>query len=100
MGDGDFNLDGLSAATTGRETRSVYGQNVFGSFEPPHQLGLRREVVRSSIECPRASARLRGSVLAHVRRIPSTETKKLDRIVWNASAVMVTPGTTSRIVWA
>jgi len=34
VGDGDFNLDGLSAATTGRETRSVYGQNVFGSFEP------------------------------------------------------------------
>src|SRR5262245_55497830 len=67
-------------------------------LEPVHQLGF--VVVRVRIECRAMSHRLRGRVLAHRRLIPRTETKKLDRMVWNASAVMVTPGTTSRIVWA
>ena len=34
----------------------------------------------------------------HLRRNPSTLRKKLDRIVWNPSAVSVTPGMTHRIV--
>ncbi len=68
------------------------------NFEPAHQLGF--VVVRMRVECRAVSHRLRGCVLAHPRRIPRTEAKKLDRMVWNASAVMVTPGTTSRIVRA
>lgn len=36
----------------------------------------------------------------HFRRIPKILTKKLDRMVWNPSAVRVTPGITHRMVYA
>jgi len=67
-------------------------------IEPAAQLGF--VIVRVRVECRAMTHLLRRRVLAHARRIPKIETKKLDRIVWNANAVTVTPGTTSRIVWA
>ena len=42
--------------------------------------------------------RFRGSVAGHRRLIPRMLRKKLDNIVWNPSAVSVTPGITQRIV--
>ena len=37
--------------------------------------------------------------IGHRRRMPRMLTKKLERTVWNPSAVNVAPGITHRIVW-